>query len=126
MAINFEELFVDLVYTFGSAAGRTGCRLGPGAAGGMREAFNRVVRQAVEENPEIWTADTQRYVVKQVGRIGRDAARAAIQAGGTEITGEIFAQAAYDLIIQQKLVRDRAQGFPWVPKIVLTPLCLRW
>lgn len=126
MAIDLEEVFVELVYTFGTAAGRVGCRLGPGAAGGMREAFNRVVQQAVTENAEIWTEDAHRYLVKQVGRIGRDAARAAIQAGGTEITREIFAQAAYELIIQQKLVLDRARDFPWVPRIALSPFCLRW
>jgi len=104
---NPQDIFVELVYAFGAAAGRFGCTLTEGAAESMRTLFTYTVERAVKANADNWKREARHYVLKQTARIGRQAARAATQATTHEITREIFRDAAREVIALQQLVCER-------------------
>ena len=73
----------------------------------MRMLFSYTVEQAVRTNRENWRPAERHYVLKQAARIGRQAARAAMQTLGREITRTIFIDAAQEVIALQQLVCER-------------------
>lgn len=124
-----RNIFVELLYTFGVAAGRYGCTLGEGTPEAMRELFTNTVEHALRERSDAWEhPGTRPYILKQVARIGRDAGRAAQQIPSDEITVDIFMQSAQEVITQQQLVCQRlaAEGPEWAILSGIFCMHLRW
>ena len=104
---NPQDIFVEVLYAFGAEAGRYGCTLNEGATESMRTLFTYTVEQAVRTSRENWKPAARHFVLKQTARIGRQAARAAMQTPGREITRTIFIDAAQEVIALQQLVCER-------------------
>jgi hypothetical protein len=124
-----RDVFVDVLFAFGAEAGRAGCTLGDGTPAAMRALFTNSVEHALREQPDAWERPGARsYVLKQVARIGREAARVAKQTPGSTITRDIFLQSAQEVITQQQLVCERiaAERPQWA--IISGTFCmhLRW
>ena len=103
-----RDIFVEVLFAFGAEAGRFGSTLDSGASGKMRELFTNTVEHALQQQADAWERPGARsYVLKQVARIGREAARVANQTPGGAITRDIFLQSAQEVITHQQLVCER-------------------
>ena len=104
-----SQILVELSSTFAAEIARGGCTLAQDTNAKFEELFGKTVGAGLDERPDAWKPEAERYIVKVVGRIARDACTVANELQGGTVTAQILNDVASDVIAEQQLVCSRAE-----------------
>ena len=102
--MDITAVLVELSVELGRSIGREGFALDEKAPARFRKWFEDTVGAALEKNAKTWTHQHQRYVHKQVDRIGRDACGSAEHQGLRVVSADILDETIRDRIHREKQV----------------------